>query len=952
MLLFVISTIVPFALAGVAAWSELDRVAARSESARLHLLAKSVGMEVAGRIALADRTLQAEMALREPPRAQLGSSGPQDRLLADRLKRLTLFSGRVDVGPRGAVATSLSNAPPAADGQSTRGPGSSGSHLEFGRRFSVPGAPAGLSISRRWPDDSALVTAELSTDAIFEAIEDAGGDAALAVLLDDGSSVVSSEGSVPAAIPTLVRRSTGVPRSGPEVTEIVERGEVYQVALWQHPLRASFQGAPTLWVAVWRPAPSVWATIGSLQVVFPALMIAAVLLAVLLSSAQIRRQLRPLDALLAATQRLAARNFDSPVRIESGDEFEQLGHSFNSMAGSLQREFATVEAMSDVDRMLLESRGVETVLDALLPRICGVVGCWSATVLLLDRDVAGRARAFDFVVGMNEPMPVRRVAIDAASLALQFERLRSVDVEASALGEGNEFLGALVECGAVGFELCSLRRGPDFAGVLAFGWSAAAPRVRAAGAQLSHSLADRLSVALTSLAHGESLYREAHFDALTGLPNRRLFHQRVADALRTGKESDALGAVLFIDLDHFKRVNDTAGHGVGDQLLRRVAERLAACCPQGSTAARLGGDEFALLVPAASDEEAVVTLAERVLEALSDPIDVGRRELLVSASVGVAVFPVDGRSVDDLLKHADIAMYRAKESGRNRALFFEPAMNTRMQARVQVESGLHRALREQGFELAFQPIVSAAGMRLAGVEALLRWPQAPQGGLGPTQFIQIAEESGLIVDMGEWALDSALAAMASWQQDGLGFGYVSVNVSPRQLADEHFLRRVRGSFERHAVPPRQVLFEVTESVFADIAATRRALNGLAALGARIAIDDFGTGYSSLGYLRDLPIDAVKIDRSFITGVPLDEPSCRLVDTIVAMGHALGKVVIAEGVEGETQFEYLRQRGCDSIQGFYVARPMPGEAFQAWAQDWVRREPVAELGSAPQRAVSL
>ena len=278
-------------------------------------------------------------------------------------------------------------------------------------------------------------------------------------------------------------------------------------------------------------------------------------------------------------------------------------------------------------------------------------------------------------------------------------------------------------------------------------------------------------------------------------------------------------------------------------------------------------------------------------------------------------------------------MYRAKDSGRNRVVFFEPEMNARMEARIALESGLQRALQAQMFELYFQPIVSAQDWRLAGAEALLRWPGAPANVAGPAQFIGAAEQTGLIVGIGEWALGRACSQLRDWRARGLALPYVSVNVSPRQLVEPGFGDMLRRTLERCGTQPRDLLVEITEGVFAEGEAARAALRDLARMGVRLAIDDFGTGYSSLGYLRTFPIDAVKIDRSFITDIPGNESAEKLVETIIHMGQGLNKVVIAEGVETPEQARFLRNAGCDSLQGYHISRPMPADLFGAWMENY-------------------
>jgi diguanylate cyclase (GGDEF)-like protein len=928
--LFALCAVLPFLLASVAALRELTALSARGDAVRMHLLAKSYGMELAGRIAVADALLQAQLA-----HDAEGAGGTRIAAV-----RPGLLTGRQAIGtsPDGTGAGTAVSAWSISPAQLAR--------LRAGQALlrevrAAPGGGTTLWLARARASAGPAVFAEVSIPVLLSSIDDFAGRSRVGVLIEGRELLGHSDAAPPAEMLAAARASiqgsvaAGAPRSrGSQLLEVDGDGAGVRAAVWTHPLAAAYLDGPTLQVVAWEPRKSLLATLGSLQLVFPGLMLGAVLLAVGVASAQLRRQLKPLDILTGAIRRVTARQFDAQIAIRSGDEFEELGDAFNRMSSALKREFETVEAMAEVDRLLLESQGLETVLDALLPRACRIAGCYSASVLLLDRDASGRARAYDFVVGMTDAMPVRRVMLDSAALAARMRGERSVGLAASEIAAPFQFLAAIAECGAARFDLHPLRREEAFAGILCLGQSSAeAPEALSADHALG--LADRLSVALTNLSHGESLYREAHYDALTGLPNRRLFHQRVTEAMQQAREDAGRGGVLFVDLDHFKRVNDTAGHGVGDEILRCAAERIVHCCGRGDLAARLGGDEFAVLVPHVEDEDALAALADRILGAMKEAIRVGRREHQLGASIGIAVFPFDGGQVADLLRHADIAMYRAKEAGRNRAMFFEAEMNARMQGRVDIESGLHRAIRNASFELRFQPIVSAAELRLAGAEALLRWPDAPTGINGPTQFISIAEDSGLIVEMGEWALNTSLAALQSWDAAGLQLGYVSVNVSPRQLGEARFLERVHGAFARCRVEPRRVLFEITESVLADAETSRKALTGLAQLGARVAIDDFGTGYSSLSYLRALPIDAVKIDRSFITAVPMDASACKLVDTIVAMGHALGKAVIAEGVETQAQLEYLRMKRCDAAQGFLFSRPIVAGAFKDWAMAYVR-----------------
>jgi diguanylate cyclase (GGDEF)-like protein len=444
--------------------------------------------------------------------------------------------------------------------------------------------------------------------------------------------------------------------------------------------------------------------------------------------------------------------------------------------------------------------------------------------------------------------------------------------------------------------------------------------------------AARLSVALDKIAQAQRLHRQAHFDALTGLANRRLFLERLASELAASDAQTARqGAVLYVDVDHFKRINDTEGHGAGDRLLRVVADRLRQCAGTTGLAARLGGDEFAVLLPGMIDVDAVRQLAQQLLKALAAPVEFGTRQRNVSSSIGIALYPADASDSDGLMKSSDVAMYRAKELGRGQAVFFKAEMQQRLEAVAAIETELHRALREQRLRVHYQPIFASRDGRLQGAEALVRWPTAPgEPTRAPAQFIPVAEESGLIVELGAWVLRTSCRQFMSWRRQGLSIDYVSVNVSVRQLVDPQLLDTVRGCLEEYGMRPAELQIEITESVLAEVGTAGATIQALAALGARLALDDFGTGFSSLSYLRNFPISAIKIDQSFVCGLPGDPMACRLVEATLAMARAVGHEVVAEGVETVEQRDFLIAAGCGSLQGFLLGRPMEADDLQALA----------------------
>ncbi len=418
--------------------------------------------------------------------------------------------------------------------------------------------------------------------------------------------------------------------------------------------------------------------------------------------------------------------------------------------------------------------------------------------------------------------------------------------------------------------------------------------------------------------------RLAHYDPLTGLPNRALFGAQLQTAVETAARDGVLAAVFCIDLDHFKAVNDTLGHGAGDALLSAVSERLRACLRAEDCVARLGGDEFAVVQAGVETPEAARRLAARMVDTLSQPYEIGGQQALIGASVGVAFHPQDGRDPDELLKRADMALYRAKAQGRGRYQVFLPEMDAELQARRRLEIDLRRALKHGELTLHFQPQFDLGADRIGGCEALVRWNHPERGLVPPGEFIGLAEEIGLIRPLGEWVLRAACEEAALWPDHVR----LAVNVSPIQFRDRRLSRAVASALGASGLRADRLELEITESVLLqDDEANLRVLHQLKALGCRIALDDFGTGFSSLSYLRRFPFDKIKIDRSFVKDLPDDRGSLAIIRAVTTLAQSLGMSTTAEGVETPAQLRELQRVGCDQIQGFLLGRPMPAEPLR-------------------------
>jgi diguanylate cyclase (GGDEF)-like protein len=417
----------------------------------------------------------------------------------------------------------------------------------------------------------------------------------------------------------------------------------------------------------------------------------------------------------------------------------------------------------------------------------------------------------------------------------------------------------------------------------------------------------------------------AHYDALTALPNRNAFNRRLAQAMARAERNARCVALMFLDFDNFKIINDTFGHHVGDELLKYAAQRLTESLRASDTVSRLGGDEFTVILEDLSNPRSAAPVAEHLIASLHRPFQVDRQELYVGASIGISVYPQDAEGLQDLIRNADTAMYHAKEKGKNNYQFFSREMNNRASRRLSIETRLRWGLEREEFFLHYQPQVDLASERIVGVEALLRWRQPELGLVDPTQFIAIAEETGLIVPIGEWVLRTACAQNQAWNATGLGPLRVGVNLSARQLRDETFAQKTIQILRETGLEPALLELELTESVLMERReSTRAMLDELRSTGVALAIDDFGTGYSSMAYLKRVPISKLKIGISLVRDAPGDPDDTAIIAAIIAMGHSLKLHVLAEGAEKAEQVAFLAARGCDSAQGYYFSEPLPAE----------------------------
>ncbi len=475
-------------------------------------------------------------------------------------------------------------------------------------------------------------------------------------------------------------------------------------------------------------------------------------------------------------------------------------------------------------------------------------------------------------------------------------------------------------------------------------------RVRVRVTPLVHEGAPQRLLHLKPAVEGHQasarLHQLANFDSLTGLANRALFRDRLTQAMGRAKRTGEPLALMFLDLDRFKVVNDSLGHEVGDRLLIHVAQQLKHCLrtvdsvlrcssdEQETTLSRLGGDEFTVIAEAVGSAERAGLVAQRLLEALATPFVVGEEEIVIGASIGISMYPTDNVDLDSLIRHTDMAMYRSKSLGRGMFTFYSDDLNEAVATRLSFESSLRHAIDREEFLLHYQPKVDLVTAEVTGVEALLRWHCPQKGMVRPDRFITVLEDTGMIVPVGAWVIRAACAEMAAWDRLGLPPMRMAVNMSARQFRHQHLISLIEDTLRENEIDPGRLEIELTETLLMeDNEASRNMFANFARIGVRLAIDDFGTGHSSLAYLKRFKIDTLKIDRSFVSELPDDADDAAIASAVIAMGHSMRMRVVAEGVETQAQADFLRHLGCDEIQGYLLSRPLPGPDMAEWLREY-------------------
>jgi diguanylate cyclase (GGDEF)-like protein len=714
-------------------------------------------------------------------------------------------------------------------------------------------------------------------------------------------------------------------------------GEPQRAITWGQFLRAVFGTADWVFVAT-QPESFQLGPVAEFRSAYVPAVALALLLAAWLAIRQSRSILEPVNRLAERSRAIARNDFDGRLDMKREDEFGELAGAFDHMSARLGRQFAAITALAEIDRLILATLDTDQVVRTVLERLRGIRPAEGFAIALFDRRDPDRALTYLAEGGGDGTSP----ATDAFATSQVRERLarNPGGMWLSQDEAWPPFLEGLRGMGARTVFVHPIVWRDSLCGALALGWRQAP----APGGEEEHEareFADRIAVAVSSAWRDEQLYLQAHFDPLTGLPNRMLFRDRLErEMVRCQREGGRL-ALLFIDLDNFKSVNDSWGHSAGDEVLGEAARRISACVRESDTVSRLGGDEFTALLTRIQRPQQASRVAGQIADALAAEFRAAGHPAFLSASIGIVSYPGDGETAEELLRNADTAMYRAKGIGRATVVYFEDRMNAEALARHALDRDLRLALERGELQLHFQPLFDLAQGRLCSAEALLRWEHPTQGMVPPARFIPIAEESGIIEQIGQFVITEACRQLARWREDGLAIEHVAVNVSPRQFRRGDLAQFVDDCVARHGIPPSMLELEITEGLLIEQAdAAREALGALSAKGVRIALDDFGTGFSSMAYLTRFPVDTIKIDRVFVDGLGGARDSEAIVSAIVAMSQALGKRVVAEGVETNEQVAILRRLRCDLVQGHILSRALPADEFSRFALACAARAPLA------------
>ena len=712
-------------------------------------------------------------------------------------------------------------------------------------------------------------------------------------------------------------------------SRLLAGGERYLAGHWTIPLEPMYAHEHMTVVGL-SPERTALAAVGHFQRVFPAVLGLAVALAIWLAMGQIRRQLRPLEALVGAAARLGDGDFEARVSTRNKDEFSDLAQVFNRMVSALKRKFHLLEALSTLDRMVLSNAEMADVVRSAIEHTPAATACDNVGVIVpVPRANGTLATASLHYRLASHDQVITRAGISLDSEAQKLLNSRESWTECPAEALECEWVDVFVREGLRCIWLLPAVVDGRLAAVLLLAF-ADSPAELGDSLQAGRGIADRLAAASSNLALEEALYRKMHYDALTGLPNLVLLRDRVEQSIANAERDQRSLALLLLDLDRFRDINDSLGHATGDAILIGMAERLTDSVRKVDTVTRVGGDEFLVLLSdldPGTESTTVSRLAEQLLAAVSEPFELHGRNINVGTSIGISLYPANSGGFEDLLKGAESAMYEAKRLSPGSYRFHSIEIELRARQRFERIQQLQRAFELDEFLLHFQPKVEASSGRIVGAEALVRWQPGGAELIPPGAFLPLIEELGLTTKLGNWVMETACRQLAEWDRLGFSLPSVSVNVSPIQFAESDLPALVQSALDGCGLAADRLEIEILEeTAVAQTGKARESLETLLERGLNIALDDFGTGYSSLSYLVNIPANVIKLDRSFLKPLTSDARQAGVISAIISLAKSLDMQVVAEGVEDGEHWAALERMGCDLIQGYLFSPPVGPEDF--------------------------
>ena len=708
-------------------------------------------------------------------------------------------------------------------------------------------------------------------------------------------------------------------------------GDSYYGSNWSLYLTHQFM-SPSWSIVAGQTHSEIFSSTRTFQLIFPLSIMTAILIAAFFSLRYIFRIITPLEKLITGTRQLSRKEFDKPVVIDSEDEFEELADAFNHMSSALGKQFLALETLSKLDRLILSAPAPGHIIEIVIQYLAANIDNVNVSISIIEDSRTGDSTLYiNSKQHLSTDLLKRYITSRESILLLLSNKQGKVIYPNNALFDT---LITLISTQIQAFFVVPIIYKNKLYGAINIGLHDQEAAFSSEDKSQCLALSDRISVALAASEKEEQLYNQAHYDSLTGLPNRQLFRDRFTREMMHAKRENQYVAILFLDLDRFKNVNDSMGHSAGDVLLQQAAKRMKSTLRDTDTIARIGGDEFTIILSNINNPTDAGQIARNLISAMAPPFIITGQTNFVGASVGIAIYPTDGNDVDEMMKKADTAMYRAKELGRNTYTFFTEDMNSEALERIELENDLHSAIENDQFVLHYQPLIDIQTNTVVCCEVLLRWNRPGYDQLmSPARFITIAEDVGLIDTIGSWVIQTACKQYGLWKDLGTTLERIAINVSAHQFSNPNFVESVQHAANLHNLSSHHIELEVTENLLIhDMQNSLLTLNRLHDLGFSLSIDDFGTGYSSLSYLRAFPAEILKIDRSFIVDIPVDTDAIAIVKMIIELAHSVGKKVVVEGIETKEQADIMRELGADICQGYYFSRPLSAENFLHFLQN--------------------